>query len=575
VGVLGSLRRDGGGARQHAGLLPLQALALTRKPSAVAFATYLGIAFLYFGLPVVAHPGRDWIGSGADPQIFVWSLGWWPHAILHWQNPILAQSVWTPVGLDLAWVSSIPGLAVALAPVTLLAGPVAAYNVASILMPALAAWTAFLLCRYVTRSFWPSLAGGYLFGFSSYMLGHLQGHLHVSSIFLLPLAALLVLRFLDGSLGMRGFAVRFGLLLAGQLLLSTEVLFTLTLALATALVCAFAVVPALRPRLRIIPRPLLGAYLVAGVLTSPFLAYAAVHFQRESINRPADFPADLANLIVPTRLTALSTGWTHTTSALFAGNTAENGAYLGVPLLAILVWFAWAKRRSAKARLLTGLFVLGVLLELGTALHLRGAQHFPLPFRLVAGLPAFDNVLPVRLSIFVALVAAVGAAWWAASAETPRWARIALLATALVAIAPAFWLDAWHARPNRPAFFSTDIYKQYLHPGETVLLLPYPSLNGGMLWQAESGFRFRLADASLTPVVPPGVPHRKTVLEVLSNDTPTGGGAAILALARAQGAGAIVVDAGSSEPWHTLLERAGLRGRKLGGIYLYRVTLTK
>ena len=541
------------------------------RPSrtAVALAAYLAISFLYFGIPVAAHPGRDWIGFGADPQIFVWSLAWWPHAILHGQNPILAHSVWPPVGLDLAWVSSIPGIALALAPVTLLAGPVAAYNVASILMPALAAWTAFLLCRHLTRSFWPALAGGYLFGFSSYMLGHLEGHMHMSSVFLLPLAALVVLRYLEGSLGGRGLTVRLGLVFAGQILLSTEVLFTLTLALAAALVCAFALVPPVRPRLRRIPGPLAGAYVLAGVITSPLLAYAAAHFQRESINKPADFPADLLNLLVPTRLTALSTGWTHNTSALFVGNTAENGAYLGMPLIAILLLFAWTKRRSAEARLLTLLLALGVLCELGTALYTRGDRHLALPWRLVSGLPGFDNVLPVRLAVYVALAASVAAAWWAGSTDAPRWARAGLVTAALVAIAPAFWLDAWHTRPNRPAFFSAGLYKHYLKPNDTILLLPYPSLSGGMLWQAEAGFRFRVADVSLSPVVPHGVPHRQTVLAVRSNDAPRGGGAAILALARAQGVTAIVVDAGSPEPWHTLLNSSGLQPRKLSGVYLY------
>ena len=42
---------------------------------------------------------------------------------------------------------------------TWLAGPIAACNVAATLMPALAGWTAFLLCRHLTSSFWPSFAG--------------------------------------------------------------------------------------------------------------------------------------------------------------------------------------------------------------------------------------------------------------------------------------------------------------------------------------------------------------------------------------------------------------------------------
>ena len=93
-------------------------------------------------------------------------------------------------------------------------------------MPALAAWTAFLLCKRVTGgAAWPSLAGGYLFGFSTYLLAAELTHIFSAAVFLLPVAALLVLRFVDGELGPRGFAFRFGLLLAAQMLLSTEVLF--------------------------------------------------------------------------------------------------------------------------------------------------------------------------------------------------------------------------------------------------------------------------------------------------------------------------------------------------------------
>src|SRR5438132_1425304 len=82
----------------------------------------------------------------------------------------------------------------ALAPITVLAGPVVAYNLAALAAPALAGWGAFLLCRQVTRSFWPSVAGGYLFAFSSYEIGQMgAGHLNLTLVFALPLAAYLVL----------------------------------------------------------------------------------------------------------------------------------------------------------------------------------------------------------------------------------------------------------------------------------------------------------------------------------------------------------------------------------------------
>jgi hypothetical protein len=75
-------------------------------------------------------------------------------------NPFVSKEVWAPVGVNLAWAQTAPALAVALAPVTYLAEPPVAYNVAALLMPALAAWTAFLLCRRLTRgALWPSPLG--------------------------------------------------------------------------------------------------------------------------------------------------------------------------------------------------------------------------------------------------------------------------------------------------------------------------------------------------------------------------------------------------------------------------------
>ena len=103
--------------------------------------------------------------------------------------------------MNLAWATSVPGLALAFSPLTVLFGPIVSFNVAELLMPALAAWTAYLLCRYLFRSFWASLVGGYLFGFSSYVLGQLnEGHMHLTAVFLLPLVALVVVRRLRGEL---------------------------------------------------------------------------------------------------------------------------------------------------------------------------------------------------------------------------------------------------------------------------------------------------------------------------------------------------------------------------------------
>jgi hypothetical protein len=199
------------------------------RRSVAALAGYCAISFLYFGLRLVIEPGSQYLGRYDDPQILIWSFAWWPHAILHGQNPFVTHAIWPPGGVDLTWSNAIPALSLLFSPITLTAGPVASYNVAAVLMPALAAWTAFLLCRYLTRAFWPSLVGGYLFGFSSYIVVHEGVQLQLVAVFAVPLVALIVLRYLDGDLGGRGLVVRLGPLIAFQLLTSTEFTFTLTL----------------------------------------------------------------------------------------------------------------------------------------------------------------------------------------------------------------------------------------------------------------------------------------------------------------------------------------------------------
>ena len=52
-------------------------------------------------------------------------------------------------------------------PVTLLAGPVPAYNLLIIAAPALSAFTAFCLCMQICRDFVAALIGGYIFGIFS------------------------------------------------------------------------------------------------------------------------------------------------------------------------------------------------------------------------------------------------------------------------------------------------------------------------------------------------------------------------------------------------------------------------
>jgi hypothetical protein len=535
-------------------------------------AIYGLLSLAFFGRPLLLHGDRDFLGShDYDPQIFIWSLGWWPHAILNGENPIVTDAMWPVTGTNLAWVTAVPGLALLAAPVTLLAGPVIAYNVLTVALPALAAWTAFLLCRYLTGSWWASLAGGYLFGFSSYMLGHLTaGHSNLTSVFLVPLVALTVLHYAHAKIGRRALALRLGLLLGAQVYLSTEVFATLTVSLVMSLAVAFLVVPEARTRLRNAVLPVLGAYVIGCVVASPILWYALTDFHTDSLNDPALFPADLLNIVVPTEVTYVSGDRASALSRQFPGNIAEHGAYLGLPLLVVLGWFGWQRWRQPSGRVLITLLALGVVAQLGVALHVAGDRIVAMPWALAEKLPVLNNVLPVRFTMYVALGAAVATALWAASPRPSRWMRAALVGAAVVSLVPAITRDFWRETPMRPAFFADGTYRACFRPDENVFI-PAAAGMDATLWQAESGYRFRLANGALSPKLPEGIPDPDVAFAVLHDVVPEGGGAAVVRLARRLAATVILLDAEHVDQWGPALEDAGLEPVENGGIWLYHL----
>jgi hypothetical protein len=532
-------------------------------------AIYLTLSLAFFGRPLILHGDRAYLGSRYDPEILIWSFAWWPHALLNGDNPFVTHSVWPVTGINLGWVASMPGLALIAAPLTVVAGPVIAYNVVTLAVPAVSAWTAFLLCHYLTKSWWASLAGGYLFGFSSYMLGQQIAHLHMTSIFLIPLVALTVVQYMDAKIERRQLALRVGLLLGAQAWLSTEILATLTVSLVACLVVAYLLLPTARVRLRSAVPGVLAAFAIACVLGAPLLGYALSDIPSESINDPALFPADLLNLVVPTDVTLLGTDTTRSLSQKFVANITEHGAYLGLPLLAILGWYAWAARHRPGERLVVVLLLLGIIAELGVALHVAGERVMPLPWELADDLPGLIHVLPARFSMYVSLAAAVAAALWAASSRPSRSVRVALVAAAVLALLPAAHRHLWQTTPTRPAFFANGAYERCLSPSETVFL-PDVADTDALIWQAESDLGFRLAMASLSPAIPDGLPDTEAARAVLYGAVP-GNGQRLIRLARGLGASVIVLDDEQLKQWAPPLAEAGLKPVRIGGISLYHL----
>jgi hypothetical protein len=524
------------------------------------------VAFLLLGLPLIVTSGRQYLGHSYDPEIPIWAFGWFPHAILHGENPFITPAIWTPDGANLTWATTEPGLALLFAPLTLAVGAIGSYNVAETLLPALAAWSGYLLCRYIARSLWPAVVGGVLFGFSPYLLAQTEsGHAHMASAFLLPLVALVILRFLDRKVGRRLLVVELGVILAFQLLFSTEVAFTLTLAIMVSLTLAAVLVPARRGDLRALVAPLAGAYLLAGLLTAPFLYYAFSGFR--SGFSFSDGPAvDLASLVIPTQRTLVLENWLDGVSDHISA-TAENGGYLGLPVVVMMALFAWKQFRSPQGRFLLAAVAVVLLLAVGGRLVVAGRLDVPMPWMLINNLPVFDNMLPSRLMAYLTLLAAVIVALWIA-ARPPGALRWLLPALAVLAIVPfpkpKDIVTSYYVSP----FFTDNAFSRCLRPNETVLLIPQPEQ---ILAQTLAAYRFKLAGGYLGPgAIPDDYLDKETYAISVGTFVPRRQIAKLGSFIAEKGVTSIIVEHWDYKHfWPTLNLLA--TPQHVGGVYLYRL----
>ncbi|HVB79053.1 MAG TPA: hypothetical protein VNE82_03780, partial [Candidatus Binataceae bacterium] len=182
-----------------------------------AFAIYFVLTMLFFGRGVVGHFTRIHVGMNQpDPGQLMWCFTWLPHALEQGRNPVFSGAVWAPAGINAVWTTWMPLAGLIVWPITAAWGPVAAFNAVTLPLFALAGWSAFLLCRYVTGSWWSALASGYLFGFSGYMtFAAWYGDPHVLAVFPIPLGILAVLRVLNHELSRRRFIICFTALQVG------------------------------------------------------------------------------------------------------------------------------------------------------------------------------------------------------------------------------------------------------------------------------------------------------------------------------------------------------------------------
>jgi hypothetical protein len=325
-------------------------------------------------------------------------------------------------------------------------------------------------------------------------------------------------------------------------------------------------VPPSRGWIRRLLPPLAGAYALGGLLAAPLLYYALSDFHHGSIYPPKGYVADLLNFVVPTETQAVSRGWTGWTS--FGANAGENGAFIGLPLLAIVVLFALERRRTPGGRFLLAALGLAVFLSLGPRLRVDGHNVMPLPWRLVTGLPLFDKFLPTRFTVYVSLLLAVVTAIWAATTRRGPLVRVGLPVLAVLALVPNSSAHSWATTYDVPPLFWHPDFRSCLKPGEIVLPLPIADRGQADLWQVRNGFHFRLAGGRLLGFAPPAFDHPEAVKELASGLDYPQRERNIRRFVQLEHVGVVVLDTRYDYKWQAALD-AIEPGTFIGGARVY------
>ncbi|MBL7494808.1 hypothetical protein I6A84_43690 [Frankia sp. CNm7] len=471
------------------------------------FVGYLALAALLLRSLWQDPDGRGY--GVSDATLFSWYMGWVPHALGHGMNPFVTDAINFPDGVNILWSTPVVLLAVLVTPITLLAGPVAAFNTLLALALAVSAIAMYGAARRFV-AFWPAAVAGLLYGFSPYMIGASFGHLHLTFAPFPPLLLVLLHDLLTGRRAPRRTGVLLGLAVAAQMLIGEELVATSALVGALGLLILAARAPSAVPAaVGSLARALGWCALVAGVLLAWPLAVQLAGPQRvDGAIQPHDVAvSDLFTFAIPTTMQWLAPDRALAHSLRFTGSPVEVSAYFGVPLLALLAVLAVRLRRDGLVRVLTPLFVLVAVLSLGGRLHVDGRiTGVWLPWALVEQLPLIGSALASRLSLYLTLFAGLALAIWLDQHRSRPWRRqaaVALLTAAvLVPLVPA----PMRAEPLRSPEFFTTAAVEVIPRGSTVLVAPYPrpDVPDAMLWQARAGFRFDLPGCYCTVPGPNG-----------------------------------------------------------------------
>lgn len=464
------------------------------------FILYLVLSLLLFSQTWLS-PATRLVYGDVDVREVTWFMGWTPYALAHLQTPLFTTHIDYPTGVNLMWNTALTVPALVLWPLTWAFGPEVSTNAAITLALAVSAWAAYLAARRYVRSQLAAVVAGLVYGFSPLMMSQSPGHIHMTIAFFPPL----VLLALDEILVRRHYPsvlIGAGLGVAGaaQLLIGAEVLALTAIVGAIGLiVLAIFYWPLIGSRLRDLALAVAAGAVVFTVLAAYPLWMQLFGPERVVGVLPDPYANNVLAFLVPTRWQALDVapGLVH----LFAGRNImeEGGAYVGVPLLILLLGIMIGFWSKGIVRLAGILAIVTAILSMGSHLEVGGRHtRIPLPWIVLEHNPLLKNVAPPRFMLFSYLMIAILVAIfvdWALSRPAPT-RRFGWLAVAVLALVPLFPSVPYPTDAAvTPAFFLGGAVRR-IPQAAVVLVAPFSRsfTSEAMMWQSQAGMSFRMPE---------------------------------------------------------------------------------
>ena len=467
---------------------------------------YFILALFFWGLPMKFNfMGR--LNISGDPAFYLWSFKWWPYAISHGLNPFLTKAFWSPFGQNLAWTASCPSIALVMWPITYFYGAVFSYNFITLISLTLAPFGIYLINKQLGLKESSSIFGGIIFFFSQYAWGQLIGHLTLFTVFVIIfLCYLYILRF-KGLINRWKYIVLFAVLLAFQFGISNEIYATFVVFSFIAFLILFILYfkeKKYRKEITTFAFETMAGIAISVILLLPYIYYMLSTHVPGSLNNNAFYVADPLNYIIPTPINWLFGNLFIPISLKFSGNFSEEGAYLGLPLIFILISFIYLtwkdfKHQSKLYAFISLFLIISILFSFGPYLRILNHKIMPMPWIFFAHLPFIKQALPTRFTFYVDITASIIAALWFDKNSKKKIKNI-IAGLAIIFLLPN--LNNYKGENIKyPVFIKSSVYKKYLTKGENILVLPTYSQGGfeGPLWQQKTDFYFNLSEEVAGP----------------------------------------------------------------------------